>query len=101
MNNFYTAALAVSTASRGGHVSNNDMYGECSVHTEKGVHSDGGWGRGFVKSSPEGAIPEMRLEGRTVMVNKQRKGGHSRQGGLRWKEAKLEGCFWYSRNDRW
>lgn len=81
------AALEIFTAHQGRHVSNNDMYGECSVHTKKGVHSDGGRGQGgFKKSSPEQAIPEMRLEGRTGMANKQRKDGHCRQDSLREKK---------------
>lgn len=68
---------------------------------QKAVHADGGRGQGgFKKSSPEQAIPEMRLEGRAGMANKQRKGGHCRQDSLRGKSSRARRMIQYARNDR-
>ena len=68
---------------------------------QKAVHADGGRGQGgFKKSSPEQAIPEMRLEGRARMANKQRKGGHCRQDSLRGKSSRARRMIQYAGNDR-
>lgn len=63
---------------QGTHVNNNGICGEGFVGTEMGVYSDRGKEGGFRKRCTEGAIPGMRLKGRTGMVSKQRKAGHYR-----------------------